>query len=60
MKRKQGWHVTQLHQLWEGCLVGYEVMLIIRIPVQSPLGAWPDFETQPRDEVPGDLWVEQE
>ena len=43
----------------ESGLVGKGVTFRIgRIPVQTPLGARPGFETQPRYEAPDDHWDE--
>ena len=30
---------------------------IRQFPVQTPVGGWPDFETQTCYEAPDDLWV---
>ena len=50
-----------IHESGESSLVGKGIrMRIGRLPVQTPLGAWPGLGTQSHYKAPGDLRVENE
>ena len=46
-------------EIWEGWPSGLPIWEPIwNFPTETPLGAWPSLGTQPRYEVPGNLWDE--